>query len=477
MYSLRLSAVNHEEASVPLILDENDKLVELDVQLKANQINRSFATLRLIGDWNKFSFSGIDSMSRVQKPNGDVAFVAERVATGDTLSYQVLGVVGNRSVNGTEADYYSYDGGGDYRCVIRTKPGETVKITLDPSKYTYSSNDGLPIVSFHNNPFLQYVSSLTAEVNRMREASYIMPVGGGPMTISPEKHQALLDYVTKEFEKQKKAGNTRSMQFAAITLAGAYRPDDASAKAAARTILEAVPATSPLWMLDARAATLMADLVDKHVADTYRKGLESNPERSVRAIAFGDELQRASQAKDEKEIRRLYAQIKQDYGDVAEIKYILTEANPDALVRVGKSIPSFDVTLMDGSGNASDKSMLGKYYMIDFWATWCGPCVAEMPAMHKAYEKYKGRKGFEIISLSMDAAENQVAPFRKKWKMPWLHAFLPGIFDAELAKKFEVAWIPSPILVGPDGKIVATQDNLRGEELEKTLEKYLGESD
>ena len=182
-------------------------------------------------------------------------------------------------------------------------------------------------------------------------------------------------------------------------------------------------------------------------------------------------------AKDVPEWRRLYKLLKNDYGDVAEIKWTLTENNPDAVVAVGKPVPSFEVALLGGAGKVSDKSMLGKYYMIDFWATWCGPCVGEMPAIHKAYEKYKGKKGFEIISLSMDAAESQIAPFRaKKWKMPWLHAFIPGIFEADVAKEFEVAGIPKPVLVGPDGKIVAMQGDLRGEDLEKTLGKFLGES-
>ena len=56
------------------------------------------------------------------------------------------------------------------------------------------------------------------------------------------------------------------------------------------------------------------------------------------------------------------------------------------------------------------------------------------------------------------------------------HTFIPGVFEADLAKKFEVAGIPKPVLVGPDGKIVAMQEDLRGDNLEKTLAKYLGET-
>ena len=112
--------------------------------------------------------------------------------------------------------------------------------------------------------------------------------------------------------------------------------------------------------------------------------------------------------------------------------------------------------------------------MIDFWSTWCGPCVREMPAIHKAYERFKGRKGFEILSISMDGSEKQIAHFRKKWEMPWMHVFIPGVFENDVAKQFEVAGIPKPILVDARGEIVAMQDELRGESLEATLEKFLG---
>jgi len=59
-------------------------------------------------------------------------------------------------------------------------------------------------------------------------------------------------------------------------------------------------------------------------------------------------------------------------------------------------------------------------------------------------------------------------------EMPWMHAFISGIFDADLAKKFEVAGIPKPVLVGPDGKVVAMQEDLRGEDLEKNTGEISG---
>jgi alkyl hydroperoxide reductase subunit AhpC len=77
-----------------------------------------------------------------------------------------------------------------------------------------------------------------------------------------------------------------------------------------------------------------------------------------------------------------------------------------------------------------------------------------MPHLHAACERFKDRN-FTILSLSLDRRPAHVAVFREKhWPMPWLHAFLAGGFENELAQRFDVLGIPRPILVGPSGIIV-----------------------
>ena len=147
----------------------------------------------------------------------------------------------------------------------------------------------------------------------------------------------------------------------------------------------------------------------------------------------------------------------------------------ETAIALGKTVPEFKLaSLEDAQSTISNDLLKGKITMLDFWAVWCGPCIGEMESMHKAYERFKGKK-LQIISFSFDAKPEDVVKFReKKWKMPWLHAFIEKGFESDLAKRFEVIGIPKPILVDSEGKILAMENELRGEELERTLEKFLG---
>ena len=113
--------------------------------------------------------------------------------------------------------------------------------------------------------------------------------------------------------------------------------------------------------------------------------------------------------------------------------------------------------------------------MLDFWSTWCGGCVADMENLHKAYEKYKS-KGFEILSLSFDGKLEDVIKFRKnRWKMPWFNSLVEKGFDNDIVKQFDIIGVPTPIMVDKTGKIIALNEDVRGEKLEKVLEKVFAQ--
>lgn len=113
-----------------------------------------------------------------------------------------------------------------------------------------------------------------------------------------------------------------------------------------------------------------------------------------------------------------------------------------------------------------------KYTMLDFWASWCGPCRAETPNLEKAYEKYKA-KGFEIYAISLDEKEADWLKALDEENTPWINVYNAGGYGGEVVKSYGIQGIPSSFLIDKDGNIVASMDQLRGEELDITLQNLL----
>jgi thiol-disulfide isomerase/thioredoxin len=142
---------------------------------------------------------------------------------------------------------------------------------------------------------------------------------------------------------------------------------------------------------------------------------------------------------------------------------------------VGAMAPAFEVvSLEDPAVKYTLASFKGKYVLLDFWASWCPDCHAEMPVLHQAWVQFQG-KGLELLSLSFDRKVGHIAPYRQRpgLAMPWKHTFLESGFKNPVSEAYGVKSIPKAVLVGPDGRIVANGGELHGANLAKTLEKYL----
>jgi peroxiredoxin len=130
-----------------------------------------------------------------------------------------------------------------------------------------------------------------------------------------------------------------------------------------------------------------------------------------------------------------------------------------------------DFTQNDTEGKAVQFSAFkGKYVLVDFWASWCGPCRGENPNVLKAYNEYKD-KNFTVVGISLDDKAENWKKAIKEDNMPWTELSDLKGWKNELATYYGIQGIPSNLLVAPDGKIVAK--DLRGEALHAKLAELL----
>lgn len=147
------------------------------------------------------------------------------------------------------------------------------------------------------------------------------------------------------------------------------------------------------------------------------------------------------------------------------------KAAPDH--KVGKNITAFEAKTMGGKSVKFPSDYKGRVVLLDFWATWCPPCIKEMPHVVKAYKQFHD-KGFEVLGISLDRekAEDAIKKMAGDQGMAWPQIYDGKFWDARLAQLYVIEGIPATFLVdGDTGKIIGT--NLRGDALSEAVEKAL----
>ena len=144
-------------------------------------------------------------------------------------------------------------------------------------------------------------------------------------------------------------------------------------------------------------------------------------------------------------------------------------------VAVGQKLDISGPTL-DGSRFDLDQ-FAGKVVLVDFWATWCVPCVRELPTVQGVYDRYHD-KGFEVVGISFDKSRESLEGFVADRRIPWPQIFFDDPhhrgWHNPVGRRYEINAIPAAYLVDREGKV--THTNARGPALEEAVAALLGES-
>jgi peroxiredoxin len=219
-----------------------------------------------------------------------------------------------------------------------------------------------------------------------------------------------------------------------------------------------------------------ADFADelKQFDDLVQKHKEATPDELAQVLDRKAMLyQRVF--KDDKKHQEILVQIAKDFPGSKQAKAAQEEAEMrkqqaeaekiQATLVKGNKFPEFEVKDLQGNP-LSIANYKGKVVLLDFWATWCGPCVGELPNVLKTYEKHHN-EGFEIIGISLDGEQKRLESFIADRRIPWRQYFDGKGWGNKLAVKYGVVSIPQTYLLDGTGTIIGR--DLRGEQLEEAV--------
>ncbi|WP_169577879.1 TlpA family protein disulfide reductase [Salisaeta longa] len=507
---VKLTGVHHRPLSFDTYVAAGDT-VELDARLARYPSPDSLTGLFIVGSFNDFRFVPFRS------PPGGVAMTRQDDGTyaatvptpGDSLVYQVNGLTEHRNPINAFPIFFSWSGTSSeaeavlqratYRSVQAT-PSDSTRIVFDPSATTGASDPPVrfapkapfdaaaaPVLRFQDSTSVaaRFASYHRAYIRELRAYMRFMWRARQDSSLSPDAYDA--SGFENTLDEALSYDDSPAVVNAMLVLHLFWTPEPTAA--VAQRALASLPADTPLWNYVASdlprpigwglvgatmSATGRPDAYRAYAHDVLR----TNPSRIVRSDLLYALTRQAKTTGDRDRQHIYYTWLQESHPNALVTEMAQRRINPLADLRPGATVPSFEVpALADASRTFTPKTFDGQYVLLDFWATWCAPCIEEFPTLKTAYDRFAD-DGFTILSLSVDESRETVTEFLADYDQPWPHAFVPEGLQSDLMARFQVDGVPTLVLVAPDGTIVSTErDALTGEALLDTLERELGEGD
>ena len=486
VFQVKFTGVDHYATTVPLLIRPGDR-IGLDVRLRHFTYRPALDSVTASGDFTHFrSDSG---RPLVRQPDGRYQLVVETPA--DTLAYQLYHVepqydIG--SVGTQEAKAYAYRYGDGYYVVIPAHGG-TATITFDPAALRQEPGDASVVFRDSTSRVARLSTMMTRFDARM--SSFFDSANA-----ARSRHDSLRYDWTPILSDMRsvlrRASDPLVRQVALVQLMMATSFAAIRDTAVARRLIAEIPPSSPVYVAEQNAlnatdaayrvaygsaAAPRAPLdtaVTRRMLTHYERIAAAQSDSDVQMRALFGAMSAARALHDNVRMNEDYQRLVTGYGDNSLVRYVKSMFASNRVLRVGAQIPEYSFAALDDSTTRyTTQSLMGKTYLLEFWATSCGPCVMEMKYLHAAHDSL-APLGLEILSVSIDNRAEDARKFRRgEWKMPWLNAFAPGGWENPDVRKMEILGIPRAALVGRDGHILAVDEQLRADSLIPTIRRNL----
>ncbi len=497
IYTLVVSAVDHAQLVRTLLVD---RPIDVRGNLGTHERPGPGEVLQLRTEW-----LGPDGQVLAREPRSarrDVGGtyrldLGERPAQAVTLRYQIDPGDG-RTYNGPLADsHVRDDGGGDYWSVVDLAGRDALVLDLAAlppagraAQVTWTG-ERPELLAMH-----QYRVRWTARLERLHAA--IPKIDGKVLAPSEAQRAEQAALAAEALAEVDAVADTDARTWLRLTHLDLFATnDDAGQSAHGEWVLDHVDPLDPrLGLLNVdmllRGVLKSADPALLARGEAWYARRHDNPEPQVALDGLSILIHRADKRGDDRRIAELYAVVRQPrFAGTNSATYLADLFDPDRSLQRGKPFPDFEFAALAGGPPVTRAERAGRLYLLEFWATWCGPCVADLPDVHAAYAKLHGvgavdsedrlrrlapveRPRVELVFVSLDQSPEVVQKFRDEhWSMPWTHAFVGGDRHAEVTARYGLPGIPTAILIDGAGTIVEVGDALRGERLLPTLERAL----
>lgn len=343
------------------------------------------------------------------------------------------------------ASYFPDSMGGFHTAFFKVKPGFTIE--LDPKTLPRPYATNYPVVKFTAD------NSGLADIYKLSDLTSINYRSANAASFNESLHI------------YKSSSNTALKDIAAARLFEWHSTQEQPYLEDFYGTIAAISPKNPAWATNMYGLRDIFEFMEPAKRSAYIDEIFSAHGPDTKVMLMYN-LQELSTLITPEQFNALYEKLTKD-ADVLESGIDFSGLKP-AGPKAPDQLHEFTVKLIDGK-DFSPSQLKGKYFLIDFWGTWCAPCIEEIPYIEKAYEKFKG-KGFEIISLAFSSPEEDFKERRKINPMPWLHALLSDADAEKIASLYNVEFIPKMLLVSPEGDIMANEETLRDGGLMRKLE-------